>query len=130
MSFKLRQYQCKKCGQKYPYSYYKWCKTCDLKNVTKWASGNKKIDALVQEMQLKINSPYIVVFEWIPYNQFDDIKEISKGDFATVYSAIWKDGPLLYNSYKQEYTRTTDKKVVLKCLYNSHNITNEFLDEV
>src|ERR1051325_2193553 len=121
MSFKLHQYQCKKCGQKYPYSYYKWCKTCDLKNVTKWASGNKKIDALVQEMQLKINSPYIVVFEWIPYNQLDNVEEISKGDIATVCSAIWKDGPLYYNFNDDGYTRESDKKVVLKCVHDSQN---------
>ena len=70
------------------------------------------------------------MFEWIPYNQFNNIEEISKGDFATVHLAIWKDGPLYYN-YNNEYTRESDKKVVLKCLYNSQNITNEFLlDEV
>src|SRR5438046_1211944 len=38
-------------------------------------SGNKKIDVLIQEMQSKINDKSDVVFEWIPYNQFDYIKE-------------------------------------------------------
>ena len=93
-------------------------------------SGNKKIDDLIQEMQSKINDKSDVVFEWIPYNQFDYIKEISKRDFATLYSATWKDGPLCYKSYYEEYTRKSDKKVALKCLYNSQNITNEFLNEV
>ena len=45
-------------------------------------------------MQLKIDSLSDIVFEWIPYDQFSDIKEIGRGGFATVYSAIWKDGPL------------------------------------
>ena len=61
--------------------------------------------------------------------QFSDIQEIGRGGFATVYSAIWNDGPLEYNSYK-EYTRNSNYKVALKCLHNSQNITSEFLNEV
>ena len=95
-------------------------------------SGNKKIDKLIQEMQLKINSEYDIVFEWVPYNQFDNIEEISKGDFATIHSATWKNGPLRKYNYTNtsEYARTSDRKVTLKWLHNSQNITNEFLDEV
>ena len=86
-------------------------------------------------MHLKINSKYDIVFEWIPYNQFNNIEEISKGDYATIYSAIWKNGPLYWNDYyyyyyTKEYTRKPDKKVALKCLHNSQNNTNEFLNEV
>ena len=77
-------------------------------------------------MQLKIDSKKDIIFEWIPYNQFDNIEEISKGDFNTVYSATWKNGPLYYS----EDIRKPDKKVALKCIYNSQNITNEFLNEV
>ena len=83
-----------------------------------YCSGHKKIDSLIQEMQLRISSHSDIVFEWIPYSQFDNIEEIGRGDYATVHSAIWKD------------VRKSDKKVVLKCLYNSQNITNEFLNEV
>ena len=81
-------------------------------------------------MQLKINGSHDIVFEWIPYNQFNDIKEIDKGGFATVYSAKWKNGPLYYNFSKKGYERRPDKRVALKCLYDSQNITNEFLNEV
>ena len=90
-------------------------------------SGNKKVDGLIQEMQLKINSEKDIIFEWIPYNKFDNIEEINKGDFATVYSAIWKDGPYYNYKYLQ---RNSDKKVALKCLHNSQNISSEFLNEV
>ena len=94
-------------------------------------SGNKKIDKLIQEMHLKIKDWRDIVFEWIPYNQFDYIKEISKGDFATIYSATWKNGPLYYNYSHKEYTRKSDKKVALKFLHQkSQNITKEFLNEV
>ena len=95
-----------------------------------YCSGNKKIDNIIQEMQLKISSHDNVVFEWIPYNHFGDIKEIGQGGFATVYSAIWKNGPLYYNDDYMEHIRKQDEKVALKCLHNSQNITNEFLNEV
>ena len=85
-------------------------------------NGNKKIDDFVYQMHLKRSSHNDIVFEWIPYNQFNNIEEIGKGDFATIYSATWKDGPLHYNYY--------NKKVVLKCIHNSQNITDEFLNEV
>ena len=87
-------------------------------------------------MQLKINNKNEIFFEWIPYNQFDNIVKIGDGGFATVYSAIWKDGPLYYNiNYIDggKYIRKSDetnKKVALKCLHNSQNITDEFLSEV
>lgn len=40
-------------------------------------------------------------FEWISYDQFENIKEIGKGGFATIYSARWKDGYL--KSYNEEF---------------------------
>ena len=70
-----------------------------------------------------------MVCEWIPFNQFNEIKEIEENDFAIVYSAIWKDGPLHYDCFKKEWTRESNKKVDLKCLYNFKNIP-EFLTEV
>ena len=111
-----------------------WCESCQVnylkQNFTNWNSENEKIDSLIQEMQLKIREPDDIVFEWIPYNQFNNIKEIGKGDFATVYLAIWKDGPLIYNSNSEKYTNYSNKKVALKCLHNSQNIISEFLNEV
>jgi hypothetical protein len=78
-------------------------------------------------MQLEINHYIDIIVEWIPYDQFNDIKELGKDEFTTIHLAIWKDGPLYYYNYK--YTRKQNKKVNLK-LYNSQNITNEFLNEV
>ena len=126
---------CEKCDEKYTNIHQKWCKPCQIGNLkgnfTNWTSGNEKIDNIIQEMQLKINHPQNIVFEWIPYNQFSDIKEIGRGGFATVYSAIWKDGPLKYDYYYKEYTRTSpNQKVASKYLHNSQNINNEFLNEV
>src|SRR5215211_6326602 len=123
---------CQNCGDEYTENN-KWCKPCQIDNLkgnfTNWTS-NEKIDGFIQEMQLKIDEYNDIVFEWIPYNQFSDIKEIGKGGFATVYLAIWKNGPLNYNEVNEEYTRKLNYKVALKCLHNSQNITNEFFNEV
>uniref|UniRef100_U9TPL8 Protein kinase domain-containing protein n=1 Tax=Rhizophagus irregularis (strain DAOM 181602 / DAOM 197198 / MUCL 43194) TaxID=747089 RepID=U9TPL8_RHIID len=121
---------CEKCSENL--HYYTWCKTCQLDNLKNnfinWTSGNKKIDELIQEMQLKINDKLDTIFEWIPFNQFNKIEIIGKGGFAIVYSAIWKDGPLFY---KEKFRRTSgNRKVALKCLHNSsQNITDEFINE-
>jgi hypothetical protein len=101
-------------------------------NLVNWTSGNEKIDEFIQEKQLKTNVDYYndIVLEWIPYNQFNEIKETGKIGFITVYSAIWKDGPLYYEYQKNEYTRNSNKKVALKCLYKSHEFIDALINEV
>ncbi|EXX65131.1 Ste20p [Rhizophagus irregularis DAOM 197198w] len=125
---------CKYCGKLYIMRWIKWCKQCQIDNLRNnfknWTSGNEKIDELIQEMQLKINHFGDIIFEWIPYNQFEDIKEIGRDDSTALYSAIWIDGPLQYDDDDKEWTRESSVGVSLKCLYNSQNITNEFLNEV
>jgi hypothetical protein len=73
-------------------------------------------------MQLKIDRSGDVIFEWIPYNEFTNIKKI-----GAIYLAIWKNGPLKYDYNKHIYKREYYKKVVLKCLNNSYN---ELLNKV
>ena len=112
---------------------HKWCKLCKrnfFKNITTQTSGNKLIDNFVQKMQLKINSYDEIVFEWIPYHLLTNIKEIGKNDTATVYLAIWENGPLEYDEDTSKYERISNKKVALKCLHNSQNAINEFLNKV
>ncbi|GES81057.1 kinase-like domain-containing protein [Rhizophagus clarus] len=125
---------CENCGRIYTDIYVKWCRPCQINNFKNnflyETTGNEKVDNFIQEMQSKINNYNDMVVEWIPYNQFINIKEIGKGGFATVYSAVWINGPLQYETNKQEYYRKPNMKVALKCLYNSHDITNEFLNEV
>ena len=121
---------CKYCSNKYTDVKHKWCQQCKKSDITNWTSGNEKIDKLIQEMKLKITDQTNITFEWIPYDQFNNIKAIGKGGFATIYSAIWKDGLLKYDSDKNEYKRMPNKEVALKCLHDSQNITDEFLNEV
>ncbi|CAB4420763.1 unnamed protein product [Rhizophagus irregularis] len=130
--FQNDQY-CNRCCKPYSNLKKKCCKSCQINyiqnNLTNW-SGNQKIDDFIQEMHLKIDSYDNIIFEWIPYNQFDYIEEVGKGGFATVYSAIWKDGPLKCNYNKKICKRDNYKEIALKCIDESHNITDEFLNEI
>ena len=58
----------------------------------------------------------------ISENGNNEIENIFKDDFSTIYSAIWKGGPLHWNEDNRKYTRDLNKNVALKCLYNSQNI--------
>ena len=121
----LQDEYCEKCGEKYTNTFYRWCKPCQINDlkITNQFSGNEQIDNLIQEMQLKIQCDDMM-FEWIPYNQFVNLKKISKNGFNKIYSTIWKDGSLYYNINKHEYTRSQSKKVYLK--YNlQYNDINE-----
>ncbi|GBC28741.2 kinase-like domain-containing protein [Rhizophagus irregularis DAOM 181602=DAOM 197198] len=133
MSSRNYNRKCEKCVGQYTNilnAEYEWCKTCQTKYLETFTNENEKIVDLFQEIRLKVNDPNDILFEWIPYDQFDNIKEIGKSDFVTVNSAIWKNGPLSYSYFKKELTRVSEKKVVLKCLHNSQNNINELLSEI
>jgi hypothetical protein len=95
-----------------------------------WTSENKEIDDFVQEMQLKMEDCYDTVFEWIPYDQFGNIKKTGNNGLMTAYTAIWKNGPLLYNYYYDGYIRNSNKEVALKCLHNLQNPIEFLINEV
>ncbi|GBC11486.2 kinase-like domain-containing protein [Rhizophagus irregularis DAOM 181602=DAOM 197198] len=137
---------CKSCGEEYTENNFKfeWCKKCQVNylelNFKNWTSNNDKIDNLIQNMQLKINSKWDMN-DFLYYDNLyskDQIRRLKLRvtlkysqniiDEVEEYSiTIWKDGPSSYNEY--EYSRN-QKKVALKQLYNSQNITIEFLNEI
>ena len=125
---------CGKCNKLYTYIYHKWCGPCHIdnfkKNFTNWTSGNKTIDDFIQKVQLEIDSVLESVLEWIPYNQLEDVKIISKDNSVATYSAIWVDGPLYYDKEKEAYIRNQNEKVSLKCLHNSLDMISKLLCEV
>jgi hypothetical protein len=123
--------RCEKCdGMK------SWCEQCQINyfkdNFAYWTSGNEEIDKFIQGRQLKIDRPGDIVFEWIPYNHFYNIKEVGKYDVNIVYLALWKNGPLNWNEDNKKYIRTSpEKKGILKFLHNLHdNIIDGFLNEI
>src|SRR6266487_3348323 len=80
---------CENCYKIYDNINYKWCKPCQISylknNFTEWTSGNNKIDDFIQKKQFEIYYYNNVVFEWIPYNQFNNIKVIGKNDHTIVH---------------------------------------------
>ena len=104
--------------------------TRDYIIVLNWTSGNEKIDDFIQEVQLKTNDYNDIVLEWIPYNQFNEIKETDKNGLITVYSAIWKNGPLYKGNGLNNYTRDSNKEVALKCFHNSQKSIDSLINEV
>ncbi len=68
------------------------------------------------------------VLEWIPYNRFKNIECFVKGEFSTVYKAIWLDGPIVFWSKdEKKWIRVNEKIIALKSL---SNLNEEFLNEV
>src|ERR1051325_4909442 len=82
---------CPECNK--PNTGYGWCNKCDPGKFLKEGktSGNPEIDNLIHASQLKTKR-YIDNLEWIPYDRFQDIKQIGEGGFANIFSATWLDG--------------------------------------
>ena len=57
-------------------NYHVWI--LQRKITKRYISGNEQIDDFIQGIQLMTNDD--TVFEWMPYNQFNEIKEISKNN--------------------------------------------------
>jgi hypothetical protein len=91
-------------------------------------SGNKEIDEFIQRRQLEIDkNSFNIIFEWIPYNQFNNIKEIVKD---TIFLAKWNNGPLYRNNCNNGFIRKDNNiNVTLKYLPNLQNV-DEFLNKV
>jgi hypothetical protein len=130
-SWKTFDYKlCEKCGKGHMNKLHDWCIPCQIYQEKGCSSGNEKIDNFIQNRQLNSNNEQGLIFEWVPYNQLIDIKEIKNYDFATIYSAKWKDGPLYWDKDSGKHLRKLDVGVILKYLRNSQNDIDQFLDVV
>ncbi|RHZ69450.1 hypothetical protein Glove_283g151 [Diversispora epigaea] len=113
------------------YTTWYWCKSCCSthfkNNFDKWTSGNETIDKFIRDAQLNADERKKLI-EWIPFDKFQNIKEIAKGGFSTVYYAKWIDGPIQWwNIKKQQWERYGQHKVVLK-MFDAN--LNHFLNEM
>jgi hypothetical protein len=86
----------------------------------------KKFDNFIHNIQLEFSNS--ILFEWIPYNQFNEIKKTGSNN---LYSAMWKDGPLYRkDKWSRDYTRDSNKEVILKFSYNSKDPIEFVINEV
>src|SRR6266496_3590206 len=90
-----------------------------INNFPSWTSGNNDIDNLIQECQIESFRPDRII-EWIPYNNLQNVKYMTKGGCSEIYSANWIDGPYNeWNSKEQRLERLGGAdKVILKKLEN------------
>ncbi len=67
-----------------------WCKDCDpFRIIEGLTSGKSDIDKLIKDTMYNArHEDYLMFLEWVPFDKFTDIKEISEGGFAKVYT--WK----------------------------------------
>jgi hypothetical protein len=113
---------CEECNHKCNSIYFQ-------QNFINWTSGNNDIDKFIQDHQLSAHNDVSNVLEWIPYNKFYNIKYITK---VGMYRANWIDGKISNWDYEnQNWKRKGQIMIVtLKNLYNSEDITSEFMNEV
>ena len=74
---------------------------------------------------------HLKCFEWVPFEKFQNVTYITKGGFGKIYSAEWPEGFIWYwDIENQEWERLPNRKVALKSLDNSSDISTDFLNEV
>src|SRR5436190_16115165 len=113
-----------------------WCRKCVPSCIIEgWTSGNSEIDHFIKDTiyNAKEYFGYPLFLEWVPFDRFEDIKQIGEGGFAKVYSAKWIDGRSEY--YKQDNGNWKKSEpipinVALKRLNGSQNMSAEYLNEV
>ncbi|CAG8786136.1 9941_t:CDS:2, partial [Racocetra fulgida] len=67
---------------------------------------------------------------WIPFERLDDIRDMTKGGYSAVSSAIWLDGPIEYwDSKREEWSRKSGYLVALKFIKKSSTTNDIALNE-
>ncbi|POG78569.1 hypothetical protein GLOIN_2v1535581, partial [Rhizophagus irregularis DAOM 181602=DAOM 197198] len=123
---------CVECNE--PGTGKEWCQPCNAKRFKKnfkyWTSENKDIDELIQQSQMNaVHSTKCL--EWISYENFKNIVPINKENSSKIYSADWPKGNIYsWNIENKEWKRYSNKKVALKSLANSSDISIDLLNEV
>ena len=114
-----------------------WCKECVPSFIIEgWSSGNSKIDEFIKDTIYGAKhhkySDYPLFLEWVPFDRFEDIKQIGQGGFAKVYSAKWIDGQAKYKRKNGGWKKSEPEpmNVALKRLNGSQNMPAEYLNEV
>ena len=105
------------------------CHVC-YKLKTLKQSGNKVIDDFIRYTQTN----YVErrgEMEFVPYDQFKNIKFIAEGGFSKIYKATWIDGPMTdWNKEEQKYNCSGTMIIALKELNSSEKINSKELNEV
>ncbi|RGB32983.1 kinase-like domain-containing protein [Rhizophagus diaphanus] len=121
--------------------YTLWCEECAPNCIIEgWSSGNNDVDEFIKNTIYDArkdyhdgNDFYPLFLEWVPFDRFEDIKQIGEGGFAKVYSAIWIDGKAKYfkqNNGNWKKREPEPIKVALKKLNESYIISADYSNEI
>src|SRR6266542_756858 len=124
--------ECDKCQTtRYSNKYCEQCISLHLQSLfNTWTSGNEIIDDFIHQCQIQSSLPKTIL-EWIPFDQFYNVKKLTEGGFSTIYTATWTRGYLCdYDENKKEFIYFGPELVVLKSLNNSINPGKAFFNEV
>jgi len=93
-----------------------------------WTTGNDSLDLLIQQTQLENPDPRHHM-QWVPFDQFVDVKHVKNGGYSTVYSAIWSGKTdKVWDAKRKEFFEKP-LVVALKEMKNSESLSEEFIDE-
>src|SRR6185369_4257982 len=124
--------ECDKCQTtRYSDRYCERCISLRLQSLfDTWTSGNEIIDDFIHQCQQLSSFPKHIL-EWVPFDQFEEVKKLTEGGFSTIYTAGWTKGSIVdYNENEKEFIRFGSEHVVLKRLNNSNNPGKAFFNEV
>ncbi|CAB4442383.1 unnamed protein product [Rhizophagus irregularis] len=122
---------CENCNQKCLATLYcEYCVRNYLKtNFSNWTSENNDIDNLIKNCQMETFNPDAII-EWIPYNNLQNIKYLTRGGFSNIYTANWIDGRYAeWDSKEQQLIRLGTRVVILKELENIENASQSWFEE-
>ena len=93
---------CSYCNK--PFSEDLWCKECDpFRMIEGWTSGNPDIDKFIKDTNYNnsysINHSRYLLLEWVPFDRFEDIKQIGEGGFP---KCILQHGWMVYQNLKNK----------------------------
>ena len=124
--------ECNKCRlTRYSDRFCENCISLHLQELfNTWTSGNDIIDEFIQKCQ-KLSSLPEHIMEWIPFDQFKNVKYLTKGGFGSIHTATWTRGNIFdYDENKKEFTYFGSQTVALKLLNDSNEPGKSFFDEV
>jgi hypothetical protein len=123
---------CENCNQKCLATLYcEYCVQNYLKdNFSNWTSGNNDIDNLIKNCQMQTFMPSSII-EWIPYDNLQNIKYLTRGGFSEIFTAEWIDGGYEeWDSKEHKLIRFGCHYVILKELENVESTSQSWLEEV
>jgi hypothetical protein len=123
---------CENCEKECLATFYcEYCIRDYLKaDFPNWSSGNDNIDILIRKCQGETFFPILVV-EWIPYNNLENVRYLTSGGCSEIYVAEWTEGRYIkWDIKEKKLVRSGPHKVILKKLENIESANRSWFEEV